>query len=142
MGTELPTKVMLGQTLVLMQMTFLNNVRKVGRSVLSRTSCLCTDLCTETLSSSCYSQLPTVSEPNADTDIVVVHTISEDKKIDKMQVLEEDHLSETINVNNLTTLVTEYPSDKSNFSETLTSADKTLIINAGPCRTNGPFPKK
>jgi hypothetical protein len=39
-GTELPTKVMLGQTLVLMQMTFLNNVRKVGRLVLSRTSCL------------------------------------------------------------------------------------------------------
>jgi hypothetical protein len=39
MGTELPTKVMLGQTLGLMQMTFLNNVRKVGRSVLSRTSC-------------------------------------------------------------------------------------------------------
>jgi hypothetical protein len=39
MGTELPTKVMLGQTLVLMQMTFLNNVRKVGRIVLSRTSC-------------------------------------------------------------------------------------------------------
>jgi hypothetical protein len=38
MGTELPTKVMLGQTLVLMQMTFLNNVRKVGRLVLSRTS--------------------------------------------------------------------------------------------------------
>jgi hypothetical protein len=37
MGTELPTKVMLGQTLVLMQMTFLNNVRKVGRLVLSRT---------------------------------------------------------------------------------------------------------
>jgi hypothetical protein len=31
MGTELPTKVMLGQMLVLMQMTFLNNVRKVGR---------------------------------------------------------------------------------------------------------------
>jgi hypothetical protein len=30
MGTESPTKVMLGQTLVLMQMTFLNNVRKVG----------------------------------------------------------------------------------------------------------------
>jgi hypothetical protein len=29
MGTELPTKVMLGQTLVLMQMTFLNNVRHV-----------------------------------------------------------------------------------------------------------------
>jgi hypothetical protein len=29
-GTELPTKVMLGQTLVLMQITFLNNVRKVG----------------------------------------------------------------------------------------------------------------
>jgi hypothetical protein len=26
------------------------------------------------------SQLPTVSEPNADTDIVVVHTISEEKK--------------------------------------------------------------
>jgi hypothetical protein len=39
MGTELPTKVMLGQTLVLMQMTFLNNVRKVDRLVLSRTSC-------------------------------------------------------------------------------------------------------
>jgi hypothetical protein len=39
MGTELPTKVMLGQKLVLLQMTFLNNVRKVGRSVLSRTSC-------------------------------------------------------------------------------------------------------
>jgi hypothetical protein len=39
MGTELPTKVMLGQTLVLMKMTFLNNVRKVGRLVLSRTSC-------------------------------------------------------------------------------------------------------
>jgi hypothetical protein len=34
MGTELPTKVMLGQTLVLMQMTFLNNVRNVGRLVL------------------------------------------------------------------------------------------------------------
>jgi hypothetical protein len=40
MGTELPTNVMLGQTLVWMQMTFLNNVRKVGRLVLSRTSCL------------------------------------------------------------------------------------------------------
>jgi hypothetical protein len=39
MGTKLPTKVMLRQTLVLMQMTFLNNVRKVGRLVLSRTSC-------------------------------------------------------------------------------------------------------
>jgi hypothetical protein len=39
MGTELPTKVMLGQTLVLMQITFLNNVRKVGRLVLPRTSC-------------------------------------------------------------------------------------------------------
>jgi hypothetical protein len=39
METELPTKLMLGQTLVLMQMTFLNNVRKVGRLVLSRTSC-------------------------------------------------------------------------------------------------------
>jgi hypothetical protein len=39
MGTEFPTKVMLGQTLVLMQITFLNNVRKVGRLVLSRTSC-------------------------------------------------------------------------------------------------------
>jgi hypothetical protein len=36
---QLPTKFMLGQTLVLMQMTFLNNVRKVGRLVLSRTSC-------------------------------------------------------------------------------------------------------
>jgi hypothetical protein len=31
MGTELHTEVMLGQTLVLMQMTFLNNVRKVDR---------------------------------------------------------------------------------------------------------------
>jgi hypothetical protein len=40
MGAELPTKVMLGQTLVLIQMTFLNNVRKVGRLVLSRTYCL------------------------------------------------------------------------------------------------------
>jgi hypothetical protein len=40
MGTELPTKVMLGQKLVLIQMTFSNNVRKVGRLVLSRTSCL------------------------------------------------------------------------------------------------------
>jgi hypothetical protein len=40
METELPIKVMLRQTLVLMQMTFLNNVRKVGRLVLSRTSCL------------------------------------------------------------------------------------------------------
>jgi hypothetical protein len=39
MGTELPTEVMLGQTLVLMQMTSLNNVRKVGRRFLSRTSC-------------------------------------------------------------------------------------------------------
>jgi hypothetical protein len=38
MGTELPTNVMLGQTLVLMQITFLNNVRKVGTLVLSRTS--------------------------------------------------------------------------------------------------------
>jgi hypothetical protein len=34
MGTELPTKAMLGQ------ITFLNNVRIVGRLVLSRTSCL------------------------------------------------------------------------------------------------------
>jgi hypothetical protein len=40
MGIELSTKVLLGQTLVLMQMTFLNNVRKVRRSVLSRTSCI------------------------------------------------------------------------------------------------------
>jgi hypothetical protein len=39
MGTELPTEVMSGQTLVLMQMPFLNNIRKVGRLVLSRTSC-------------------------------------------------------------------------------------------------------
>jgi hypothetical protein len=39
METELPTEVMLGQTLVSMQMTFLNTVRKVGRLVLSRTSC-------------------------------------------------------------------------------------------------------
>jgi hypothetical protein len=40
MGSELPTKIRLGQTLVLMQITFLNNVRKVGRLVLSRTSCV------------------------------------------------------------------------------------------------------
>jgi hypothetical protein len=40
MGTELPTEVMLEQRLFLMQMTFFNNVRKVGRLVLSRTSCL------------------------------------------------------------------------------------------------------
>jgi hypothetical protein len=33
MGTELPTKVVLGRSLVLLQMTFLNNVRKVGRLV-------------------------------------------------------------------------------------------------------------
>jgi hypothetical protein len=39
MGTDLPTKVMLGQTLVLMSIKFLNNVSKVGRLVLSRTSC-------------------------------------------------------------------------------------------------------
>jgi hypothetical protein len=39
MVTELPTEVMLGQTLVSKQMTFLNNGRKVGRLVLSRTSC-------------------------------------------------------------------------------------------------------
>jgi hypothetical protein len=37
MRTELPTKVLLGQTLVSMQMTFINNVRKVDRLVLSRT---------------------------------------------------------------------------------------------------------
>jgi hypothetical protein len=43
-GTELATKVMLGQMLVLMQIIFLNNVRKVGRLVLSRTSCLCYNL--------------------------------------------------------------------------------------------------
>jgi hypothetical protein len=43
MGTELPTKFMFGQTLVLMQMAFLNNVRKVGRLVLSSTSCLLND---------------------------------------------------------------------------------------------------
>jgi hypothetical protein len=40
MGTELPIKFMLGQKLVFMQMTFLNNVRKVGRLVVSRTSYL------------------------------------------------------------------------------------------------------
>jgi hypothetical protein len=40
MGTELPTKNMSGQMLVLMQMTFLNNLRKVGTLVLSRTSCV------------------------------------------------------------------------------------------------------
>jgi hypothetical protein len=45
MGTELPTKVILGQKLVLMQMTFLNNVRNVGRLVLSRTSCNFTMFC-------------------------------------------------------------------------------------------------
>jgi hypothetical protein len=39
MGTELPTNVMLAQKLVSLQITFLNNVRKVGRLVLSRTSC-------------------------------------------------------------------------------------------------------
>jgi hypothetical protein len=39
MGTELHTKVLLGQTLVSMQMTFLNNLRKISRLVLSRTSC-------------------------------------------------------------------------------------------------------
>jgi hypothetical protein len=39
MGTELPTKVMLRKTLVLIQVTFLNNIRKVGRLVLSRTYC-------------------------------------------------------------------------------------------------------
>jgi hypothetical protein len=39
MGTELPTKVMFRQTLGLIPMIFLNNVRKVGRLVLSRTSC-------------------------------------------------------------------------------------------------------
>jgi hypothetical protein len=38
MGTGLPTKVMLGQTLILMQITFLNYERKVGRLVLSRTT--------------------------------------------------------------------------------------------------------
>jgi hypothetical protein len=41
-GTQLPTKAILGQELVLKQMTFLNDVRKVGRLVLSRTSCLIT----------------------------------------------------------------------------------------------------
>jgi hypothetical protein len=46
---------------------------------ISGNSFFCTYLCTETSSSSCCSELPTVSEPNADTDIVVVHTISEDK---------------------------------------------------------------
>jgi hypothetical protein len=49
MGTDLPTKVMLGQTLVLTQMTFLNNVRKVGRLVLSRTSCNVSNECYERL---------------------------------------------------------------------------------------------
>jgi hypothetical protein len=60
---------------------------------ITENSFLCTDFCTETSSSSSYSQLPTVSEPNADSDIVVAHTISEDKKIEKRQVLEEDHLN-------------------------------------------------
>jgi hypothetical protein len=44
-GTEFPTKVMLGQKLVLLQITFLNNERKVGRLVLSRTSCICQLFC-------------------------------------------------------------------------------------------------
>jgi hypothetical protein len=39
MGTELLSEDMLVLTLVLMQMTFLNNVRNVGRLVLSRTYC-------------------------------------------------------------------------------------------------------
>jgi hypothetical protein len=52
MGTELPTKVMLGQTLVLMQMTFLNNVRKVGRLVLSITSCFI--IAASTLLTQCF----------------------------------------------------------------------------------------
>jgi hypothetical protein len=52
----------------------------VPTMIYPKTVFLCTDLCTETSSSSCYSQLPTVSEPNADTDIVVLHTISEDKR--------------------------------------------------------------
>jgi hypothetical protein len=47
METELPPKVMLGQTLVLMQITFLHNVREVGRLVLSRTSCLFISLVSE-----------------------------------------------------------------------------------------------
>jgi hypothetical protein len=38
MGTELLTKVMLGQMLVLMQMTFFNNLRKLCKLVLSRNS--------------------------------------------------------------------------------------------------------
>jgi hypothetical protein len=44
METESPTKVMLGKTLVLMQITFLNNVRKAGRLILSRNSCCYTTL--------------------------------------------------------------------------------------------------
>jgi hypothetical protein len=40
MGTELPTEVMLGQTPVLMQMAFLNKVRKVDRLVIFRTYCI------------------------------------------------------------------------------------------------------
>jgi hypothetical protein len=39
MGTELPTKVMLGKVLVLVQITFLNHVRTVGRLVFSRIFC-------------------------------------------------------------------------------------------------------
>jgi hypothetical protein len=35
-----PLRLCLGQTLFLKQMTFLNNVRKVDRLVLSRTSCV------------------------------------------------------------------------------------------------------
>jgi hypothetical protein len=45
MGRELPTKVMLGQTLVLMQMTIENDVNQVGRLVLSRTSCFISVIC-------------------------------------------------------------------------------------------------
>jgi hypothetical protein len=39
-----PLRLCLGQTLVLMQMTFLNNERKVGGLVLSRISCICFNL--------------------------------------------------------------------------------------------------
>jgi hypothetical protein len=61
MGTELPTKVMLGQTLVLMQMTFLNNARKVGRLVLSRTSCFIGYACKDVVILSSPEQLFTKS---------------------------------------------------------------------------------
>jgi len=48
---------------------------------------------------------------NADSNAAAVRTVSEDKKTEKMQVLDGVHLNETINVNNLS-LVSQYPSHK------------------------------